>query len=97
MKPVRFLPIAREELLDAMLDYESRAPHLGTSFLLRLEQAVESVREHPAAWPQLRPGIRHKLLPRFPYAVIYREDPDEIVVLAVMHMHRRPEYWKDRS
>jgi hypothetical protein len=31
-----------------------------------------------------------------PYAVIYREDADEIVVLAVMHLHRRPDYWTDR-
>jgi hypothetical protein len=33
---------------------------------------------------------------RFPYAVLYRPDPDEIVVVAVMHQRRRPGYWLGR-
>lgn len=33
---------------------------------------------------------------RFPYGVIYATDPEEIVILAIAHMHRRPGYWRDR-
>ena len=32
----------------------------------------------------------------FPYAVIYVDDPDLILVLAVAHFKRRPGYWIDR-
>ena len=40
--------------------------------------------------------LRRKLVRRFPYAVISLEDADEIAVLAVMHLHRRPGYWQER-
>jgi hypothetical protein len=33
---------------------------------------------------------------RFPFAVVYRELPSVIQVLAVAHGHRRPGYWKTR-
>ena len=32
----------------------------------------------------------------FPYAVIYLCRPDETVVVAIAHTHRRPFYWVDR-
>ena len=96
MKHLRFIRPAEEELVEAMLSYEARVAHLGTTFLACVEEAAQAIRAHPAAWPPLRPGVRHTLVSRFPYAVVYREDPDEIVVLAVMHGHRRPDYWKDR-
>ena len=33
---------------------------------------------------------------RFPFGILYRVDPDEIVILAVMHLARQPDYWRDR-
>jgi hypothetical protein len=36
-------------------------------------------------------------VPRFPYRVVYRNRPDEIVVVAVAHLRRRPGYWKNRA
>jgi len=34
---------------------------------------------------------------RFPYHVVYRLEDDEIVILAIAHMKRRPGFWKHRS
>jgi len=33
---------------------------------------------------------------RFPYGLIYRCKGDEILIVAVAHLHRRPGYWHDR-
>jgi hypothetical protein len=33
---------------------------------------------------------------RFPYQIVYRRRPDEIVIVAVAHVKRKPGYWKDR-
>jgi hypothetical protein len=33
---------------------------------------------------------------RFPYSVIYRIKGDQLQIIAVAHMNRRPGYWKDR-
>jgi hypothetical protein len=35
-------------------------------------------------------------LSRFPYLVIYAPLPDELLVLAVGHQHRKPGYWRER-
>ncbi len=41
-------------------------------------------------------NTRRILLKRFPYAVIYLPLHNKIVVIAVMHQRRRPDYWKTR-
>jgi len=33
---------------------------------------------------------------RFPYGVLYSIEPDRVYILAVMHLHRHPDYWKSR-
>jgi hypothetical protein len=43
-------------------------------------------------------GFRRKLLSRFPYGLLYHcPEPDWIKVVAVMHLHRKPDYWRDRT
>lgn len=40
--------------------------------------------------------VRHKLLIRFPYSILYVIEPDRIRVVAVAHQKRRPGYWSYR-
>ena len=96
MKPVRFLNPAEQEMLDAARYYELQAPGLGDGFLDKIDSAVQDIAENPKTWPILRFEIRRRLRHRFPYALLYRVDPDEIVVLATMHLHRHPSYWINR-
>jgi hypothetical protein len=41
--------------------------------------------------------IRRVLVSRFPYEIVYRLRPAEIVIVAIAHLKRRPGYWKNRS
>ena len=41
--------------------------------------------------------IRRALVKQFPYGVIYSEEQQEILIIAVMHLHRKPEYWRNRT
>jgi hypothetical protein len=45
------------------------------------------------------PGTRRCLIAKFPYGVIYHYSPeqDEIVIVAIAHLHRRPDYWVSRE
>jgi plasmid stabilization system protein ParE len=52
------------------------------------------IAEAPQRWPAGPHGTRKFLLHRFPFAVIYRELPSAIQVLAVAHGRWRPGYWK---
>jgi hypothetical protein len=40
--------------------------------------------------------IRRCLARRFPYGVLYFMEQGDILILAVMHLHRSPDYWKAR-
>ena len=40
--------------------------------------------------------IRRCQIRRFPYGIIYAIDEEVLFILAVMHLHRDPECWKDR-
>ncbi len=96
MKPVRFLRPAELELLDAAQYYEIQARGLGGEFLDKIDAAILDIRENPERWPIIRSSIRRRLVHRFPYALLYRVEPDEIIIQATMHLHRRPGYWIGR-
>jgi len=42
-------------------------------------------------------GVRRALIRRFPFAVHYRVDRDEVVVIGVFHSRRDPRTWKNRA
>jgi plasmid stabilization system protein ParE len=96
MKPVRLLQPAEQEMLSSAAYYESQVPGLGGTFLDKFASAIEDIAQSPGRWPLVRPDIRRRLLHRFPYGLLYRVDVDEVVVLAVAHLHRRPDYWIGR-
>ena len=69
---------------------------LGHAFLNEVESAIQSLLQSPRQWRKISAQFRRCLLKRFPYGIIYSIDDDEIFVAAVMHLKRKPEYWKDR-
>lgn len=92
-----YLEEARAELLAAIAWYEECQEGLGTRFDRELELAETDILQHPDLWGQVGQGCRRKLLRHFPYGLIYHQpDPGCIEVVAVMHLHREPEYWADR-
>ena len=96
MKPTRVILPAEEELTAAALYYESRSPGLGSRLADAADEALQDISDHPQLFHLIAPNYRQKLLQRFPFAFIYRIDADEIVVVAFMHLRRRPGYWKER-
>lgn len=96
MKPVRLLLPAELELVGAAKYYESQAPGLGGAFLDKIDSAIRDIETNPERWPVIRNNIRRRLVHRFPYAVLYLANAEEIVVLAIAHLQRRPDYWVNR-
>jgi len=96
VKRIRFLSPSEIEMFDAAAYYEARVPKLGTDFISSIELAVSDLSEDPERWAVIGKEIRRCILPRFPYNVLYRIDPDEIIIVAIMHQKRRPNYWINR-
>lgn len=97
MKHVRFLSIAKQEMINSAIFYETQAQGLGNDFLDKIDNAVDDISKNPDRWPIINNKIRKRLVQRFPYCILYRIDPEDIVILAVMHLRRRPDYWVERS
>lgn len=93
---IRFLKIAEIELDQAIQWYRAQAPGLDNAFLIEVLSAADSIERFPLAWHPLTEGVRRCRLNRFPYGLIFPIDNGDILVLAAAHLHRRPDYWRDR-
>lgn len=93
---IRFLAVAETEIDEAVEYYNRELDGLGAQFLVDLRDAIERVARLPHAWHKLSERTRRCRLRRFPYGIIYQIRQDCILVVAVAHLHRKPEYWRDR-
>ena len=93
---VKFHPEADAEMMAAASYYEAQQTGLGRRFLVAVQDAVNRVALRPGLYPVVELDVRRCLLKMFPFAVLFRERAGMIVVMAVMHLHREPAYWKDR-
>lgn len=91
-----FHPEAEAEFLDAVNHYEGCGAGLGYDFAIEVHSTIRNIVSFPEAWCILESDIRRCQIRRFPYAVVYARDGDVILILAVMHLHRDPDYWKRR-
>lgn len=87
-----FHPEAQREFYAAIDYYEECRDTLGCDFA----GAVDRIAGNPSAWPAVDKDIRRCLTRRFPYGLLYEMSGDRITILAVMHLHRNPDYWKNR-
>ena len=83
-------------MTEAALFYESESAGLGFEFLDDVQRVVNALREYPKLGQTIGRGIRRALLRRFPFSLIYSEESDGILIVAVAHQKRRPGYWDKR-
>ena len=91
-----FHPEAELEFLEAIDYYEERELNLGFQFAVEIYTAIGRAVEHPKTWPIIDGDVRRCQTKRFPFGVLYSEEKNGIFVVAVMHLHRDPDYWKHR-
>lgn len=93
---IRFLEIAQIELDDAISYYNFELPGLGDAFLTEILKTLDRIGEYPEAWHPLSARTRRCQTRKFPYGIIYQVRENEILIIAIANLHRKPEYWKDR-
>jgi plasmid stabilization system protein ParE len=92
-----FHPEAEEEFNEAIEYYEEIEPGIGYDFALEVYSTIQRSVEFPKAWAIIEGEIRRSLVSRFPYGVLYSEEQEGIYIVAVMNLHRHPDYWKHRK
>ena len=94
---VRFHPAAEAELFEAKAyiraDDEKEAIHFEQAFGHSLDWASSQ----PLIFRCFEGEFRKVKVGKFRYSLVFRMRGDEIQVLAVAHMNRKPLYWRDRG
>jgi len=94
---IEFLEAAQVELDQAFEWYETQQKNLGVQFLNEFDAAIRRIATYPESYILIEKDVRRCLIKRFPYGVLYGLDADKIIVIAVAHLHRKPDYWVDRA
>ncbi len=92
-----FLLEAELEILEAATFYHERSEDIAAAFFTQFKKARDEIAAFPEFWKPIGGGYRRKLLERFPYGIIYRVAGDKILIVALAHTRRHPEYWWNRS
>ncbi len=100
MKP-QVLPVAEAELLQAVLWYENQREGLGEEFYDQVLHAMEEIGKNPQRFSIYEGSLnsrqlRRAIVDRFPYVVIYDLRADYVLIVAIAHTSRQPDYWLQR-
>lgn len=94
---VRLRPEAEQDLVDAAAWYEEQRPGLGRQFLEEAQALLSAIGERPLAYQVVHRSARRALLRRFPFGILYRVEPTQVVVVGILHGSRDPNSWKART
>ena len=94
---VVFHRLAAREYRCARDWYADRAAKAAENFRIAVDQAVSRISSDSEFLPKLGPVYRWVRVRRFPYVLIFRQRSREsVMVMAVAHTSRRPDYWRGR-
>ena len=95
---------AAADLIEAVDRYKAERETLGAEFADAVDGMLDRLRE--ASIPhlpvlsdenELQGRVWRVLLSRFPYAIVFvKVDDAHFQIVAIAHLHRRPEYWRSR-
>jgi plasmid stabilization system protein ParE len=91
-----FHPEAELELYEAARRYESEVTGLGRRFGDEVERVVNLLLENPEMGVCVDEDLRHFVLRKFPFSVVYAAAGDLVYIVAVAHGSREPDYWRLR-
>ncbi len=69
----------------------------GLKFKKEVRCSIERIRNYPHTWPFEKKEVRKYLLHHFPYKILYAIQGNYIIILALAHQHRKPDYWDGES
>ena len=92
-----FLPIAQQELNQAIKFYEQQLDGLGILFYKEISEAIDFIRMYPEGYQLITKHTHKCTLRRFPYLVLYGIIDNTIVISAIAHQHRHPRSYLHRE
>ena len=94
---LEFLEEAKAELIVSAVYFEDKEVGLGVRFRDEVARVCLSIKEDPLLWRERSGGYRRKNCPVFPYYIAFIIRDEKVIVTAVAHEKRKPDYWKGRA
>ena len=93
---LEFLPEAQAEFYEAGNYYEGKERYLGKRFRDEVWEICSTILDPPLIWREREGGFRRVNCPVFPYYIAYFIRGNTILIAAVAHGSKHPDYWKQR-
>jgi plasmid stabilization system protein ParE len=97
MIPVDLLPGARRDYDESFAWYAERSDSAAARFATAIDDAFGRIAAAPDQFAAIDAVHRECLVNRFPFRVVYRIEAHRVLVVAVAHAKRRPNYWANRE
>ncbi|MBN1803131.1 MAG: type II toxin-antitoxin system RelE/ParE family toxin [Candidatus Lokiarchaeota archaeon] len=88
-----FHPFAIKELDNSINYYEDKSPGLGLEFSKEVYSTIKRILQFPNAWTKISKNCRRCMTQRFPYGIIYHVKGDELYIISIMQLNRKPTDW----
>ena len=83
--------------LNAAADWYEQKARLGAEFVTHVREVLNRVGQMPELYGIVHRNVRRARVRRFSYNVYYRFRNDRVEVIAILHAHRDPAAWKNRT
>ena len=97
MRNLNFLALAQNELDDIYESLEHQKKNQGHRFIEEIEKMLNLIKLYPAVWSKSSSNTHKCFLQGFPYAIIYQNINNMILVVAIMSLHKKPIHWASKS
>ncbi len=98
-KPQRneFLEGAIDDLVETQVYLDTHRPGSSDAFQNDVDAIIDLLMVFPELGRLVHPsGVRQSSLKRFPYSVVYALEGAVILIVAIAHHKRKPDYWLSR-
>jgi hypothetical protein len=91
---LQFLPEVEEDVFNGYVWYETKSRGLGEDFLRMFYASANEIPGNPLLYPKVYKDFRRRLIRRFPYAIYFTIENDQIIVFGFFHCARNPQVVK---
>ncbi len=91
---LQFLPEVEEDVFNGYVWYETKSRGLGEDFLRMFYASANEIPWNPLLYPKVYKDFRRRLIRRFPYAIYFTIENDQIIVFGFFHCARNPQVVK---
>lgn len=96
MAEVIICSAAEVDYTESLCWYSERDLDVAKDFDEEFDRAISQIAADPERFPTCDTRHRFFLMRRFPFQIIYRIRDDKVMIIAVAHTSREPDYWSQR-